>query len=68
MKLIYSPYKTKDKHCKLRWKMKGSRDIYMSTKLQKFASDTSDLQLGQIYPQETPEVHFSWTHIWHWVH
>jgi hypothetical protein len=41
-----------------------------STKLQKSSSDTSDLQLGQIqvYLQETPQVHFSWAHIWHWVH
>jgi hypothetical protein len=63
MKLIYSPHKTKDRHHKLHRKMKCFTDI-----LQKFSSDISDLQLGQIYPQEKPEVHFSWAHIWHWVH
>jgi hypothetical protein len=67
-KLIYSPYKTKEKRYKLHWKMKRGTDIYMSTKLQKFSSDKSDLQLGQIYTQETPEFHFSWAHIWPWVH
>jgi hypothetical protein len=29
MKLIYSPYKTKDKHYKLHWKMKSGADIYV---------------------------------------
>jgi hypothetical protein len=30
----------------------------MSPKLKKFSSDTPDLQLGHMYPQETPEVYF----------
>jgi hypothetical protein len=38
MKLIYSPYKIKEKHYKLHWKMKSG------TNLQKFSSYTSDLQ------------------------
>jgi hypothetical protein len=42
---------------------RNSIQKYKSTKLQKSSSGTSDLQLGQIYPQETPEVHFSWAHI-----
>ena len=66
LKLIYNRYITKEKHSKLQWKMKQYRN--MSTKLQKSSSDKSDLQLGQIYTQETPAVHFSWVHIWHWVH
>jgi hypothetical protein len=58
MKLIYSPYKPQDKHYKLHWKMKSGTDIYVH-KTAEISSDTSDLQLGLIYSQETPEVHFS---------
>jgi hypothetical protein len=29
MKLIYSPYNTKDKHYKLHWKMKCGTDMYV---------------------------------------
>jgi hypothetical protein len=29
MKLIYSPYKTKEKHFKLHWEMKRGTDIYV---------------------------------------
>jgi hypothetical protein len=36
MKLIYSPYKTKDKHHKLHWKMKRGTDIYVHKTLEIF--------------------------------